>query len=92
MASISRDKNGRKRILFIAEDGSRKTIRLGKTTLRDAERLKRRIESILSGRQLGQVDPETANWISGIPDDLHNRLAAVGLVSKRVNTALGPLS
>jgi len=30
MASISRDPNGRRRILFMSKDGSRKTLRLGK--------------------------------------------------------------
>ncbi len=36
MASIGNDAGGCKRILFYAEDGSRKTIRLGKLSKGDA--------------------------------------------------------
>jgi len=38
MATIGNDPNGRKRILFVAGDGSRKTIRLGKIDRKNAER------------------------------------------------------
>ena len=37
MASIVNDPNGRKRILFVAPDGKRKTIRLGKIDRKSAE-------------------------------------------------------
>ncbi|MHC4389042.1 MAG: tyrosine-type recombinase/integrase [Planctomycetota bacterium] len=90
MASISRDPNGRKRILFKADDGTRKPIRLGKMSLRKAEKIKERIEDILAGRRLGRIDPETASWIASLPDDVHGKLAAVGLVEERISTALGP--
>jgi hypothetical protein len=90
MASISRDPNGRKRILFKADDGTRKPIRLGKMSLRKAEKIKERIEDILAGRRLGRIDPETASWIASLPDDVHGKLAAVGLVKERISTALGP--
>jgi hypothetical protein len=37
MATIGNDPNGRKRILFVAGDGSRKTIRLGKMSKKQAK-------------------------------------------------------
>ena len=37
MASLSRDKSGGKRILFIDADGKRRAIRLGKVSVRAAE-------------------------------------------------------
>lgn len=40
MASISNDPNGRRRILFINPTKDRKTIRLGKVSLRQAEAVK----------------------------------------------------
>ena len=47
MATIGNDPNGRKRILFVAGDGSRKTIRLGKMERKDAERFCGRVEKII---------------------------------------------
>ena len=52
MASIGKEPNGRKRILFVAADGSRKTVRIGKAILdqhvkfRELDDLTRRIEAI----------------------------------------------
>ncbi|UCD51441.1 MAG: hypothetical protein JSW27_02180, partial [Phycisphaerales bacterium] len=82
MASIGRDKGGRKRILFVAEDGSRKTVRLGKCSLRQAEHFKIRLEALIAGRFSG-VDAETATWLAALPDDIYGRLVAVGLAEAR---------
>jgi integrase len=85
MASIGCDPNGRKRILFVAGNGSRKTIRLGKTTIKQAEAAKIKIEQLqLSASGLtGVVDDETARWLTGLDDGIYNKLADVGLVAKR---------
>jgi len=82
MASIGKDKNGRKRTLFVAEDGSRKTIRLGRCSLRQAEHFKIRLEALIAGRFSG-IDAETAKWLVALPDDIYDRLVAVGLVEAR---------
>ncbi|UCD53598.1 MAG: site-specific integrase [Phycisphaerales bacterium] len=82
MASIGRDKGGRKRILFVAEDGSRKTIRLGKASMRQAEHFKIRLEALIAGRFSG-IDAETAKWLAALPDDIYGRLVAVGLAEAR---------
>ena len=47
MASIAKDKNGTRRILFVAPDGRRLTIRLGKVSQRAAESVKYRVEQLL---------------------------------------------
>ena len=47
MASVIRDGNGRKRIGFTAGDGTRKTLRLGKATLRQAEAVKVKVEQLV---------------------------------------------
>ena len=86
MASICRDKNSRKRILFMAGNGSRKTIRLGKTSIKQAESFKIKLEALIAGRFSGSIDAETARWIAGLPDDIYGRLAAVGLVNVRAAT------
>jgi hypothetical protein len=46
MASISRDANGRRCIQFLAADGVRKGIRLGKVSQRIAEEIKVKIEAL----------------------------------------------
>ena len=88
MASIGKDPNGRKRILFVAEDGSRKTIRLGKASIKQALAFKVKLESVIAGQYAG-IDDETARWIAALPDDVHQKLATVGLVEPRASRMLG---
>jgi len=84
MASIGNDPNGRKRILFVAGDGSRKTIRLGKCDQRTAEGICRHVENLLCSRISNQPIPRgTAVWLGEIGDTLHDRLARAGLVDPR---------
>lgn len=84
MASIGRDANGFKRVLFVAKDGSRKTVRLGKCSQRDAEAFKIKLEALHSAKLLGgTLDRETSLWLSTLGDDLHGKLVAVGLVEPR---------
>lgn len=91
MATIGKDKSGLKRILFVAPDGKRKTIRLGKCTIKQAETFKLKLEALIAGQYSG-IDAETARWIAALPDNIHSKLAAVGLVEERtptVNQTLG---
>src|SRR5882672_6288359 len=94
MASIGRDPNGHRRILFVAGDGSRRTVRLGKCSERDAEQVCRHVEDLSAATIHGQpVRRETAVWLSDIGDKLHSRLARSGLVVARTekeSVALGP--
>ncbi len=84
MATIGNDSNGRKRILFVAGDGSRKTVRLGKASQRDAEQVCRHIETLAAAAINGQpISRETSIWVSGIGHKLHDRLARAGLVKSR---------
>ena len=90
MASVIRDPNGRKRIQFVAGDGSRKTIRLGKATMRQAEAIKPKIEQLVLACTgiTGVVDDETAKWLTGLDEGIYDKLAAVGLVAPRTSTTL----
>lgn len=84
MASVGSDPNGRRRILFVAADGSRKTVRLGKCSARDAEGVARHVEALAASSINGQPIPrETAVWLARIGDVLHDRLARAGLVADR---------
>jgi hypothetical protein len=46
VASITREANGRRLIQFVAGDGKRKSIRLGKATERIAEEIKVKVEHL----------------------------------------------
>ena len=94
MASIAREKDGRRRILFVAPDGARKTIRLGKTSDKIASMVKGHVEHLLTAQGNGGApERHTALWLADIPDPLHARLARVGLVQprERADTTLGGL-
>ena len=84
VASIAKDPNGRKRILFVNGDGERKAIRLGKMSLPDAREVKSKVEAILSANVSRKAfDNPTAAWVADIPDSLAAKLAQVGLIPKR---------
>ncbi|MGQ9649523.1 MAG: tyrosine-type recombinase/integrase [Phycisphaerae bacterium] len=84
MATIGTETNGHRRILFVAADGSRKTVRLGKCSQRDAEQVCRHVEALVAATINGLPVPrETAVWVRGIGHKLHDRLARAGLVEAR---------
>src|SRR5262245_19271682 len=90
MASVVNDPGGRKRILFVGLDESRKAIRLGKCGLKSAEAINRHVEALLAAKIHGQSVPrDTAAWLAEIGVTLRDKLAAVGLVEAPKRTALG---
>ena len=89
MASISRDKNGTKRILFTDEQGKRRTIRLGVVTAKAAESFKLRVETLITAQRMGvPLDGEVSVWLRDLPETMHGRLAAVGLIESRTTSAV----
>src|SRR5688572_17501817 len=90
MASIADDPKGRKRIQFIGRDGTRKAVRLGKVSTKQAEAFKIRVERLASAQILGHPpDDETCRWLAELPDAIHGRLAAAGLATPRESLLLG---
>ncbi len=84
MASISNDGQGLRRIQFVI-NSQRKAIRLGHCTAKQASTICTHIEAILSAKLSNSaVEPATAQWLGEIPDDMHQRLAAAGLVQARL--------
>ena len=83
MASVARDKNGTRRILFVAPDGRRKTIRLGKVSQRAAEGVKYRVEQLLECLILKRpMETDLAGWVTDLAPPLAKKLARVGLIPK----------
>lgn len=90
MASIANDPNGRRRILFVAPDETRRAIRLGKCDRKSAEAIARHVEALLSAKIGGQPIPrDTAAWLAGIGTTLRDKLAAVGLIEALQRLTVG---
>src|SRR5262245_46383155 len=90
MASIVNDPGGRRRILFVAPDEHRKTIRLGKIDRKSTEAIARHVEALLAAKIAGQPVPrDTAAWLANIGAALLDKLAAVGLVEAPKRAGLG---
>jgi len=91
VASIGNDPGGRKRILFVAGDKRRKTIRLGKVSKRQAETVRGHVENLVAADLTGQAPPdETSRWVAALPDLLRKRLVAVGLVAPAPDPEAAP--
>lgn len=81
MASIARDKNGNRRILFVAPDGRRPTIRLGKVSQRTAEGIKYRVEQLLEALHFKHpMEGDLARWVADLERPPAKKLARVGLI------------
>jgi integrase len=90
MASIGKDPGGLRRILFVAPDGKRKTIRLGKATQRTAEGIKTKVEALVVAAITGSpLDDEVARWVADLDGPLPDKLAAVGLIAPRKAATVG---
>lgn len=75
MASLICDPNGLKRIQFTGKDGGRKTIRLGKISVKQAETMRRFIEELITSANTGSpISPATAEWVATRPLRLRRRL------------------
>ena len=89
MASISKQPNSRRTIQFVAGDGRRRSIRLGKVSQRVAEAVKIRVENLNAAKIHGHaVDDETAHWLVDLDDDLSDKLARVDLIPRRERATL----
>jgi hypothetical protein len=84
MASIIDDPNGRKRIQFVAGDGSRKTIRLGQMSRKQANAFNVYVEDLTAAARGAKViENATADWLNDLDDTMHRRVAATALVKPR---------
>lgn len=87
MASISTGRSGKRkghhRILFELA-GKRKTLYLGRMSLRAVKAIQCRVEQLVASSITGHaVDGETARWIANLDRSLAAKLAKVGLIESR---------
>jgi integrase len=89
MASISTDSGGLRRLQFFNVSRKRETVRLGRMSLRDAERIKTFVEKIVNAQVTKEpIDSETARWVAGLSDVLAKKLAKAGLIRPRASAML----
>jgi len=92
VATIGKEPRGRKRILFVARDGKRRTIRLGKASMGQAETIKLKIQSLVTSQFSGRIEDETARWLTRLGDTAYAQLVRVGLVPPRATVSPAPKS
>jgi len=88
MASLTKDinrktkkPNGCRTLQFVDRHGTRKSVRLGKTSQRNAEAIKLRIEALNEAAVAEtSLDNETATWVRKLVPKLHDKLERAGLV------------
>lgn len=83
MASLSHDKNGTRRILFVGPDGKRKPIRLGRMNQKDAEHVLYRVEDLLASAISKRAwSRDLAGWVADLDPKLAEKLYRVKLIPK----------
>lgn len=81
---MNQEANGGYQIQFVGPDKRRRSVRLGSVKPKLVEMVKLRIEQVVANQKAGvSNDAELTQWINGIPDALHDKLARVGLVESR---------
>ena len=66
---------GYRRLIFADQNGTRRTVYLGRITAKAANVIKTKVEAILEAQITGHPpSKEEAEWASGIGGDLHAKL------------------
>lgn len=91
MASLIKRPKGHKWIQFIAPaTDTRKTLRLGSMSVKDATTIRLKVESILAARTSGlPIDASTAEWVGKLEGELSRKLARLGLIQGKDVRLLG---
>lgn len=81
VATIVTYGGGLRRVAFsLTPNGPRRCVRLGRVSMKHAEAVKARVESIVSDKLLGRPhDAEVSAWLAGLDEKLLGRLRAAGL-------------
>ena len=90
MASLSKENNGDSRLQYVAIDGRRKSICLGKQNDRNAGRLQDRVEALISALKTGTIlEDHIQKWLITIADTpLAKKLERAGLIKKQLKLTL----
>ncbi len=84
MASVTQEPGGGYQIQFVGIDKKRRSIRLGIVRPKMLELVKVRVEQMVAAKKAGvPYDADLTQWLNGLDDRLHGKLARVGLVAPR---------
>jgi integrase len=94
MASLSMERRRGKpvgwRVTWDDAAGRRATLRIGRTSKRNAQHLLCLVERLLEAKHLGvPLDGETARWLDGLDPKIADRLARAGLIVGGTQARLG---
>ena len=90
MASLNREPNGHYTVQLVCADTKRRSIRLGAVNKKTANEVKLKVESLHALKVSNlPMDAETATWVANVGDELAEKLAAAGLIPKRVSSTVG---
>ena len=93
MASLFKDSRKNQIVQFADKTGERRTVGIGQISDTGAERIKARIEKLNAASIAGvAIDENTAEWVAGLSDRLHAKLAKLGLIAERAKPASGKLT
>ncbi|MBL8825430.1 MAG: tyrosine-type recombinase/integrase [Planctomycetaceae bacterium] len=85
MASVTKLPRGEKALQFYDHTEKRRTIRVGKLTQKQAERMVDRIEALVAARATRSlIDADTVEWLAEVSDTIHAKLVGFDLCSPRV--------
>ncbi len=95
MAGITNNKDGSRRLIFADSNGERRVVRVGRLPDAACGPMKRHVDSIAQSQRAGlPIDRASAQWLAGLGDDLHAKLAKAGLCeprAKRIGRTLADL-
>jgi integrase len=90
MSSISSDKAGQRTIYVRGVDARRRPVRLGKVSMKQTRTVQGYIDDLERvANHNGTPTEKTSKWLDDIGDELHRKLARVGLVAPRESVTLG---
>jgi len=70
--------------MFIDALGKRRAIRLGKINIKAAKSFHSQIERLIASKLTGTpIDPQSAQWLSELPQSIHDKLVLHGLADPR---------
>lgn len=85
------ERHGRWTMQVSCPDGRRRTLALGRVTRAAARNVSAQVQSVADAVRLGEMPSSNLlRWLGQLPDDFYARLAGLGLVEPRTQTALGP--
>lgn len=83
MATVTTSSNGLRRVMF-TWNGTRRTLYVGRLSLKSSEALATLVESLISAKTQGvPLDADTASKVRSLGNDLHDKLSEFRLVDPR---------